>query len=152
MKIYVDCVENGGSFSGSGGSLQYSNLPGNIGRHDRNLTEPADYFKGAIDDFKYWDRELTIQEVEDLCSTLNVNEYNNEKAFITLFPNPTNGILNFKTNLINVYRIEIYNPLGQKIISKKELSPINLSGLAKGVYLFKIYSKHSPIIKKIIIE
>jgi len=66
MKIYVDCVENNGNYSGSGGQLQYSNLPGNIGRHDRSLINFADYFKGALDDFRYWDRELTQLEVSEL--------------------------------------------------------------------------------------
>ncbi|NEN22722.1 LamG domain-containing protein [Cryomorpha ignava] len=53
MQIYVNCVELGGYYGGSGGSLVYSELPGCIGRHDQNTGLPAFYFEGAIDDFKY---------------------------------------------------------------------------------------------------
>ena len=56
MKIYVDCIEYSGDYSGPGGQLQYSNLSGTIGRHDRSLVNTADYFKGVIDDFRYWNR------------------------------------------------------------------------------------------------
>ncbi|MFD2823060.1 LamG domain-containing protein, partial [Lacinutrix iliipiscaria] len=66
MKIYVDCLENGGSYSGTGGALQYSTGPGCIGRHDRDLGVPANYFKGAIDDFRYWDRALTDDNIAEL--------------------------------------------------------------------------------------
>lgn len=67
MSIYVDCVEPGGSYSGCGGALAYSNTPGSLGRHDRSLTAPGDYFKGALDEFRYWDRALTIEEIAALC-------------------------------------------------------------------------------------
>ena len=36
MEIYIDCDEFGGSYSGSGGSLEYSIDPGSLGRHDQN--------------------------------------------------------------------------------------------------------------------
>ena len=68
MQIYVDCVELGGSYGGSGGSLVYSDLPGCIGRHDQNTNLPAFYFEGAIDDFKYWSRAITAEEVGILCN------------------------------------------------------------------------------------
>ncbi|MBF61578.1 MAG: hypothetical protein CMP05_06220 [Xanthomarina sp.] len=66
MKIYVDCMDNGGVYSGSGGALQYSASSGCIGRHDRDLGAPANYFKGAIDDFRYWNRELTVDNIAEL--------------------------------------------------------------------------------------
>jgi|GEM_PF-4544982 len=63
MSIYVDCVEQGGAYSGSGGNLVYSSTPGSIGRRDRDLGVPALYFKGKLDDFMYWDRAITEEEV-----------------------------------------------------------------------------------------
>ncbi|WP_344725915.1 LamG domain-containing protein, partial [Corallibacter vietnamensis] len=69
MEIYFDCNESGGGYSGSGGSLQYSDLPGCIGRHDRALGVSANYFKGAIDDFRYWDRALTAENIAELLSS-----------------------------------------------------------------------------------
>lgn len=66
MKIYVDGDLKSGTTSGEGGGLQYSELPGCIGRHDRSISEEPNYFKGAIDSFKYWDRELEDEEVTEL--------------------------------------------------------------------------------------
>lgn len=152
MKIYVDCVETGGTFSGTGGNLQYSTLPGNIGRHDRSLTDPADYFKGAIDDFKYWNRELNEQEVIDLCNTLDLNEFSLNDEFVTIYPNPTNGIINFETNNHNIDRLDIYNTLGQKVLSEKMKSSFNLSHLSKGIYIVKFYNETSALTKRIIIK
>jgi len=54
MKIYEGCTELSGDYSGSGGSLSYSSLPGVIGKHDQNVSQMAYFFKGAIDDFKYY--------------------------------------------------------------------------------------------------
>lgn len=69
MQIYVNCEENGGNYNGTGGELVYSDLPGCIGRHDQNTGGiPAYYFDGAIDDFRYWSRALTEEEIELICS------------------------------------------------------------------------------------
>ncbi|MDH7446640.1 LamG domain-containing protein [Aquimarina sp. 2201CG14-23] len=66
MDIYIDGVKTSGTYSGSGGDLEYSNTSGSIGRHDRSMTETANHFKGALDDFRYWNRELTASEISEL--------------------------------------------------------------------------------------
>ena len=58
MKIYVDCEEVGGEYSGFGGDLSYSNFSGVIGKHDQHAALPAYFFRGAIDDFKYFKGEV----------------------------------------------------------------------------------------------
>lgn len=68
MSIYIDCTEYGGEYSGTGGDLVYSDTPGTLGRVDRNLLIPENYFKGAIDDFRYWDREISTSEILELCN------------------------------------------------------------------------------------
>ncbi len=60
MKVYLDCVETGGAYSGSGGNLVYSSLPGSLGRHDQNNSAVNSYyFKGVLDDFKYYKGIIT---------------------------------------------------------------------------------------------
>ncbi|MCF8461103.1 MAG: gliding motility-associated C-terminal domain-containing protein [Flavobacteriales bacterium] len=69
MEIYIDCVNDGGSYSGTGSSqIVYSNVPGCLGRGDGNTNGAANYFKGAISDFRMWDRELTELEITYLCN------------------------------------------------------------------------------------
>ena len=67
MEIYIDCENDGGSYLGSGGALNYLAQPGSIGRKDiANL--PTYYFDGAIDEFRYWSRAITEDEITLLCN------------------------------------------------------------------------------------
>ncbi|TMM31979.1 T9SS type B sorting domain-containing protein [Polaribacter aestuariivivens] len=59
IKVYLDCVETGGTYSGFGSKLSYSSNPGSLGRHDQNSSGIASYyFKGVLDDFKYYKGEI----------------------------------------------------------------------------------------------
>ena len=70
MKIYVNCEDPGGTYSGTGGALYYSPQPGSIGRHDQNTGNVLSYyFEGALDDFRYYNRALTEEEALLLCAT-----------------------------------------------------------------------------------
>jgi len=152
MKIYIDCIENGGSFSGSGGDLVYSNLPGNIGRHDRDLGSPANYFKGALDDFRYWNRDLTNEEIISLCDNLDVTEFNFNEDAIHVYPNPSNGEFNIVTERKLIQKIEVYNALGQLTFQSKFDTKINLAHLTKGVYYISFVSDEVRVNKKILIN
>jgi len=66
MKIFEDCKEYGGTYSGTGGDLQYSTTAGSIGRHDRNTNTLADFFEGIIDEFRYWNRALNDEDIIEL--------------------------------------------------------------------------------------
>lgn len=150
MQIYVDCVESGGDYSGTGGSLQYSNLPGNIGRHDRSLSAPADYFKGAVDDFKYWNRELTLEEISNLCNSLSIED-TTEKV-IRMYPNPTKGVLFFEETSQNIETIDIYNVQGQKVVTTKFTNRLDLGDLPAGFYFIELKNALSVQRQKIIIQ
>ncbi len=69
MDIYIDCVNDGGTYSGTGPSqILYTNVPGCLGRMDADMSGPAHYFNGAIDDFRMWNRALTELEITYLCN------------------------------------------------------------------------------------
>jgi len=69
IDIYIDCELIEGSYNGSATSIGYTNGVGNLGRKSANpiAVLPPYFFEGAIDDFWYWDRELTEEEVLGLC-------------------------------------------------------------------------------------
>jgi hypothetical protein len=67
MDIYIDCRNDEGQYTGTGGDIAYSNQSGSIGRVDQSSLAPY-YFDGSLDDFRYWNRELTVDEVLMLCS------------------------------------------------------------------------------------
>ncbi len=65
-----------------------------------------------------------------------------------VFPNPSNGVFNFKKNnfplILN--SINIYDPQGKKIAEAINTSSINLSNLPAGIYMFSA-QKENDIIK-----
>ncbi len=76
---------------------------------------------------------------------------------VTVFPNPSNGILNVRSSDNNIYSIEIFNVIGTKVFSVQDISllttgSIDLSNLTKGLYLMKVSGSARPYIEKIIIR
>jgi gliding motility-associated-like protein len=67
MDIYVNCLNDGGTYSGTGGPLAYTSNAGNLGKHDL-ITDPPFFFLGYLDEFRYWDRALTQADIDLMCS------------------------------------------------------------------------------------
>jgi hypothetical protein len=65
-----------------------------------------------------------------------------------VYPNPSHGIFNFKKNnaAITLNRINIYNPMGEKVADVANTSSIDLSALPAGVYIYSA-QKENDIIK-----
>ena len=81
--------------------------------------------------------------------SLNNVSFDND---LTVFPNPTTGILNFKEVLQNE-KIEIFSLTGQKIFYRKvnNINSIKLN-LNSGIYLLKVSNNNRIINSKIIIR
>lgn len=152
MVIYVNCKDYGKVYSGSAAELVYSNTPGCIGRHDRDLSLPPDYFKGFIDDFYYWNRELTFNEIFELCNPpeLNVPEYSFD--YFTVSPNPAHSILNLSTNISGSKRIRMYNATGQEVMNTDFAETVDVSNYPTGLYFITLYDGVKNINKKIVIH
>lgn len=149
MKIYIDCREFGGDHLGSGGELEYSDSPGNLGRGDRNTNGPSSYFQGLIDDFYYWDRELEHNEISELCvyDQMDVDDFTINKT--SIYPNPAYDFINVQSNLENITHFSIYKITGEIVLSSKySSSSINISNLSTGMYFIKLYTeKESRVFK-----
>ena len=79
---------------------------------------------------------------------LSVDEYNSPNLFI--YPNPTEGIITVKNN-VSITKIDIFNNLGQSILSKSNQNTIDLSELKQGLYFIKIKDENENIfIKKVL--
>ena len=151
MKIYVNCRDFGGSFSGTGGSLYYSNNPGSLGRHDRELNAPANYFMGALDDFRYWDRALSSLEIETVCgSNLNLSDFDLESS-INVYPNPANDFFEiFSPVAFN--KTLVYDLRGKLMFSNEYRKKQDITGLKSGVYIISLISDEFVIQKKLIVK
>jgi hypothetical protein len=62
MEIYINGIDDGGTYSGTGGSLAYSSQSSSIG-YRRNYDQTMD---GIIDDVRVYDRALTGEEIQEI--------------------------------------------------------------------------------------
>ncbi|MCR9182479.1 MAG: T9SS type A sorting domain-containing protein [Flavobacteriaceae bacterium] len=154
MQIYVNCEETGGNYSGTGGDLQYSILPGSIGRHDRIMGYPASYFKGSLDDFMYWDRVLNESEILKICDDRLAIEDNLLKPDdLWIYPNPSNGIIHIiMKGDVEFDFIQISDAMGKEVFNSNFEDIIDIGFLKSGIYIFKVYNSDITITKKIILE
>ncbi len=94
----------------------------------------------------------SILNVSNLdCSQIDtlsiINEVNNNLTFIEVFPNPSDGILNFR-NIKEESTVEIYNITGQliyKTFIEDSNQTIDLSGKEKGLYFIRIVSSKNEM-------
>jgi hypothetical protein len=61
MNLYVNGVDDGGSYNGTGGAMVYSSAPSKIG-----TDTSVNYFNGVIDDVRVYGRALSATEVQVL--------------------------------------------------------------------------------------
>ncbi len=96
--------------------------------------------------------QLTIVEKT---SSSDFNFAENEDASITVYPNPSNGIVNISGTKTNGY-IRVLDLCGKVILDKvfkKGQKQIDISNLTKGVYVIQFYDNNrKPIIKKLMVE
>lgn len=151
MKIYVNCRDFGGSYSGTGGELFYSNTPGSLGRHDRELNFPANYFKGSLDEFRYWDKALSTFEIKSICdSNLNLSTIDLESS-IKLFPNPANDFFMI-VSPVTFDKTFVYDTTGKLILSNKYSEKQDITGLKSGVYIVSLMSSEFIMQKRLIVK
>ncbi len=73
---------------------------------------------------------------------LSVNE--NTLVDFSVYPNPTTGILTIQSKT-NIVQIEIYNQLGQLVLSNNEENTIDISNVGQGLYFIKILDENGNI-------
>ena len=72
----------------------------------------------------------------------NINEIS--QTSFTIYPNPAKNTITIQTEF-GITKIELYNNLGQLVLTKQNSKTINVSNLAKGVYNCKAFSKNVSI-------
>ncbi len=86
------------------------------------------------------------------CTGIN-NLASISSANMMLYPNPTNGVLTIKSDLING-TIEFVNALGQTVVSEnitRETQTINISSLTNGIYFVKLIENGKVVdVKKVV--
>lgn len=90
-----------------------------------------------------------------ICETLDTKNLVQQKTEIgvSLFPNPSSGIVNIQLNDNVATKLEVSDLTG-KVVMHKSLQgssrTINISDLASGVYLFKLQTAIGEVIKRVV--
>lgn len=73
----------------------------------------------------------TITDVKEISDS--------ENSFVRIYPNPARDILYIKTPGNNAISIDIFNTLGQNVLSERNVKDVDVSSLDKGTYIIKVY-------------
>jgi zinc-dependent metalloproteinase lipoprotein len=114
----------------------------------------------AFNNASAWGGNATLGIFPIVCPAsigLNASELNNQ---ISIFPNPSTGIINLAFALKNQsnVKIEVTNMLGQTVYSDIESNvsaqtkTIRLNDVAKGVYMITVSTANEKLIRKVVIE
>ncbi|MFD0835338.1 T9SS type A sorting domain-containing protein [Mariniflexile aquimaris] len=96
--------------------------------------------------FNYAD-ELIVSD-----ATLGISK--NQIEGLNIYPNPAKDYITVESKSVKISSVAMYNLLGAQVISEKALinSRLNVSGLAKGIYMLKVNAEGASTTKKIVIE
>ncbi|PLX04005.1 MAG: hypothetical protein C0594_09715, partial [Marinilabiliales bacterium] len=91
--------------------------------------------------------DASLVDIGDGCQ-VSINEV--ENADLTIYPNPTKGIVNI-TNIENAV-VTVYNMVGEVVYMKDSADNnlvIDLSGYAEGTYVVKVVSEEGVATEKV---
>ena len=73
--------------------------------------------------------------------TVSVNEFFDEKFNVTIFPNPSNGLINIETNLTSKTDVEIYDMTGRLILKERFFKRSHVIHLEKAHGIYVVHLK-----------
>jgi len=141
----------------SGAPVYGKNPTANIAKRAGSASQ---YFHGAIDEVRIYNRVLTESEVQTLYSVIKVQGIKSKLAenVISILPNPNNGSFSIDMNSkLNNCEINIQNSYGEVVYSEKLSNgfgrkEIMMANRTQGVYLLTIKSDEGLGSKKIVVQ
>ena len=141
-----------GGFNGVGGDIPASAVYNTPYTHSFTYTLPSEFDENNIELVGLIIDNATGEIVNavkvELDATVNISTVDNMN--IKLYPNPTNG--QFVVENATDFSIEVFNTLGQKVISVENASSIetiDLTGNQAGNYIIRITNTDNVITRKI---
>ena len=127
---YLDGIETGGVINGV-------------------IIQSGDYSLSVTDDLGCEQSSSALQ------ANLSINDVIDNN--ILVYPNPANNVINITSNNIDIYSIDLYNVIGELILSKSDVNSkmiiINKNELNSGIYISKITDINgNSIVRNIIFE
>jgi hypothetical protein len=69
--------------------------------------------------------------------TVKTNDIKLDTEHFVLYPNPSTGLFMFKDNK-NIKTVEVFNMLGELVLSQGNAKIINLQAYPKGIYVARV--------------
>jgi len=161
LRVWMDGVQQVSTIAMSGDpGLAYDDVndyPFTIMEDGTGHYNSGSGLKGYIDELRVWDRALTNDEVSELYedtkgTPTGVAEIETSSLNSIVYPNPAKGEINIKFSSKNSgnAKIRIYNAVGtlvkelnESTVSGKNLTTMNVSGWAPGIYFVRIASENN---------
>lgn len=153
LSIFINGEQNEGTYNGYAYYMTYLGGLGNIGRKDASYSNSPYYFKGCLDEFRYWNRVLSDREIDRLYRSELVGfKENNSNDELIIYPNPTSSDVSLKNlDIEGEYIAIVIDMQGKIIFSAKNTENIDLSEVPEGMYFLKIEtSKGKRYFRKIV--
>jgi hypothetical protein len=85
--------------------------------------------------------------------TIGIQE-NRALVGVGMYPNPTNGVLNFTTVWTGNHAIEVLDVLGNLVMTKRlnGNGTIDLTGMAKGVYMVRVEHANGSMVQRVALD
>lgn len=156
VKLYLNCLQEtltyDGTFAGplnhiidGDAHLALGNFLSSTGMA---CADSSFNFLGKIDDLRVYDRILNAAEINALCSdtiATGVERTISElmDAQIIIYPNPSQGVINFKNITLGDKRVYIYDLQGKLLGSHQLQMQLEVGYLETGLYLVSVVDEKS---------
>ncbi|KAF0202411.1 MAG: LamG domain-containing protein jellyroll fold domain-containing [Bacteroidetes bacterium] len=156
MEMYVDGILD--MFKEFSGTIQPSTRPITIGRMDN--AETLYSLRGSVDEFKLWDKEISIPQIEKLktlwATPIGIEEID---PVARIYPNPSNGefIIEF-TNNEKILGITLAATDGRQVVvghfnNYDDRISVNIPQIAPGLYSLSIVMGNGKVTnRKILVK
>ena len=87
-----------------------------------------------------------------VCDNTKIEEY--KKGVLSIFPNPSDDMINIEIENINDAAVKIYNVSGKLVFSKElysKVDKIDISGFTKGIYVVKVIQDSNVNFEKVVV-
>jgi hypothetical protein len=160
MKIYIDCELQSGTYSGTGAlNMSYSNENSCIGGYIGNSTNTnGAYLIGDMDQLVFWNRELTMNEIYEICQKNNDLGTSEQEldADVSVYPNPFTSEFTISSKIAETFSYELLDINGKVLLkgihTGQTNKVVNLDLIAPGTYLLQTkkgeYIKTKRIVKQ----
>jgi len=71
---------------------------------------------------------------------------------LTIFPNPTNGLLTLESGNLKILKATLFNPTGQLLFSRNNPTQLDIAHFPSGIYYLSLTTLKGNIMKKIVLD